>query len=98
MNSDLKKEIMNEVKAIFSEKNNEIEVLKSQLLYCRMMGVQWSKPSIKKLMNYGTSMEEGFASAWKVLNIKLTKIWGSFGKSDQDYKGVWRWNSWISSW
>ena len=33
-------------------------------------------------------MVEGFASALKVLNIKLTKILGSFEKSYEYYKEV----------
>ena len=72
--SDLKKEIMNEIKAILREKDKGMEDLKSQvtLLQNHVSTVKHAMPSIKKLMNW-SSMVEGFASALKVLNIKLTK-------------------------
>ena len=45
--SDLKKEIMNDVKAILSEKDNEIEVLKSQITLLQNHVSTISMPSIK---------------------------------------------------
>ena len=63
--SDLKKEIMNDVKAILSEK----EVTR----YFIAKSCEYNKYTLdKKLMNWG-SMEEGFASTLTVLTIKLTK-------------------------
>ena len=45
--SDLKKEIMNDVKAILSEKDNKIEVLKSQVTLLQNHVSTISMPSIK---------------------------------------------------
>ena len=70
MVSDLKKEIINDVKAILSEKDNKIEVLKSQVI---LLQNHVSKHALdKKLMNW-SSMEDRFDSTLTVLTIKLTK-------------------------
>ena len=76
---DLKKEIMNEFKAMLSEKEKEIEALKSQatLLQNHLSTVKHTLD--KKWMNW-SNMEEGFASTLKVLSIKLTKNLRKFWK------------------
>ena len=66
------------------EKTSKLKLWSHKLLYCIIMWVQWTIPSKKKWMNW-SSMEDGFASAMKVLNINLKKNQRNFLK-----KVIWK--------
>ena len=79
MVSDLKKEIMNELKDILSKKDKEMEVLKSQVTLMSNHVSTVKHALDKKLMNW-SCMIEGFVSALKLFNIILTENLRKFWK------------------